>query len=260
MLYTPEELPFVRRVPHGTTAYWVGDEAMSKLDSHRGLRALLGYVDRVLAISPVTFEQASDLFPHKAHRTGTGVTLSRIDAGGATVPPELAAVPGPVVGYAGSLVALRFDVDLFCDTANAMPEATFVLVGPGDHLITDEIRRRTHENVLILGSRPYEALGSYIGAFDVGIVPYKLNDFNLGSDPLKVYEYLALGKPVVSVPLPSVEELGDVVAIARGPEEFAAMIRGALKPDDPVLSRRRRTVAEAHSVERIVDQVAAWLG
>ena len=259
MLYTPEELPFARHLPHGMSAYWVGDEAMSKLDSYPGLRALLSYVDRILAISPVTFEQASDLFPKKVHRTGTGVTLSRLDAAGATVPRELTAMPGPVVGYAGSLVALRFDVALFCATADAIPEATFVLVGPGDPLVTDEIRRRAHANVLILGPRPYEALGSYIGAFDVGIVPYKLNDFNLGSDPLKVYEYLALGKPVVSVPLPSVAELGDVVSIARGPEGFAAGIREALTQDDPELPRRRRKVAESHSVERIVDQLEAWL-
>ncbi len=259
MLYTPEELPFIRRLNHGATAYWVGDEAMFQIDSHAELRALLEYVDLVFAVSPVTFEQVERLYPNKVRRSGTGVALSRFDAARVQVASDLAALPGPIVGYAGAQGSLRFDVELFCAAARATPEATFVLVGPADEVVASDITRRGLGNVLMLGPRPYAELGSYVTAFDVGLVPYLVNDFNLGSDPLKVYEYLALGKPVVSVPLPAVEELGEVVSIAADHELFIVAIRDALLEDRPDLTARRRAVAEAHSVERIVDGLIASL-
>jgi glycosyltransferase involved in cell wall biosynthesis len=161
------------------------------------------------------------------------------------------------VGYAGAQGALRFDVELFCASARAIPEATFVLVGPADHMVASDIARRDLGNVQMLGPRPHAELGSYVTAFDVGIVPYRVNDFNLGSDPIKVYEYLALGKPVVSVPLPAVEELGEIVSIAAGHDQFIAAIRDALLEDRPDMTARRRAVAEAHSVEHIVDGLIA---
>ena len=257
LVYTPQELPFVRRLDHGTTAFWVGDEAMYQVDAYAELRALLEYVDLVFAISPVTFEQVKRVCPSKVRRSGTGVVLSRFDAARVEVASDLATLPGPIVGYAGAQGALRFDVELFCAAARAIPEATFVLVGPADQVVASDIMRRDLRNVLMLGPRPYAELGSYVTAFDVALVPYRVNDFNLGSNPLKVYEYLALGKPVVSVPLPAVEELGEVVSIAAGHDQFIAAIRDALHQDRSDLRTRRRAVAEAHSVERIVDGLIA---
>ena len=257
LVYATQELPFVRRLDHGTTSFWVGDEAMYQVDAHAELSALLEYVDLVFAISPVTFEQVRRVCPSKVRRSGTGVALSRFDAARVEVASDLATLPRPIVGYAGAQGALRFDVELFCAAACAIPEATFVLVGPADQVVSSDITRRNLGNVLMLGPRPYAELGSYVAAFDVGLVPYLVNDFNLGSDPLKVYEYLALGKPVVSVPLPAVEELGEAVSIAAGHDQFIAAIRDALREDRPDMSTRRRAVAEAHSVEHIVDGLIA---
>jgi glycosyltransferase involved in cell wall biosynthesis len=87
-------------------------------------------------------------------------------------------------------------------------------------------------------------------------VPYLLNIFNIESDPLKVYEYLAAGKAVVSVPLPAVEELGDAVLIAHDTPEFVTQIRRAIDHGSPSDVELRRAVAAQHSAENIAGRLA----
>ena len=97
---------------------------------------------------------------------------------------------------------------------------------------------------------------------DVGLVPYGISRFNIGSFPLKTLEYLAAGLPVVSTPLPGVEWLAsDDVRVADGPEAFSAAVRSVLgagrtESDD----RRRREFAAAHSWDRRAAAFAEALG
>jgi glycosyltransferase involved in cell wall biosynthesis len=163
----------------------------------------------------------------------------------------------------GSVNSERFDTELLLASARAIPDATFVLVGPIERGIADRLEAQGPVNVHVLGARPYEDMPRYVSAFDVGVVPYLLNDFNAGADPIKVYEYLAMGKPVVSVAIPAVEELGMVVTIAHSEDGFIEGIRAALRDreDAPAESRRaesrRAEVARGHSAEVIADRLIA---
>ena len=89
------------------------------------------------------------------------------------------------------------------------------------------------------GAQPYESLPAWAKAFDVAFIPYRLNQQVRNANPLKLREYLATGKPVVSVPTPEIERFGDVVRIAPDREAFLAAIEAALA-DDSAEQRARR--------------------
>ncbi len=139
------------------------------------------------------------------------------------MPPELAQVPKPVLGFFG-LLAEWIDWPLVRYVADQFPHGTVVLVGQPK---ADLSALKGAPNIRILGRRPYARLPSFCKAFDVALLPFAVNELTLASNPLKVREYLAAGLPVVSTPIPEVESLG-LCHIARTKEEFVNAIRAAL--------------------------------
>lgn len=178
----------------------------------------------------------------------------------ATVRPEpddVKTIPRPRIGFVGN-IAEWVDVDLVHGLADSHREWHFVFVG--DYLA--DRPRPTSDNMHWLGYRPYEKVPDYVQSFDACIIPFHDNQLTQSVDPLKLYEYLAAGKPVISTPLPRSSEFSDVVAVAQGTDEFAAAINGALHDDDD-LRQRRIAVVRAHSwnerVKSIVDLVRKHL-
>ena len=152
---------------------------------------------------------------------------------------ELDKLTRPIIGYVGAIDEW-FDFELLWYLARNRPNWNFVLVGP--------VRTRFRKpedlgNVLFLGERRYDELPNYTAGFDCCIVPHKLTTFRLFSDPLKVYEYIAAGKPVVSVPIPSVERFGELVSIARDRRSFLTAIERELESDSPAKAERRKEAA-----------------
>ena len=136
-------------------------------------------------------------------------------------------LPHPVVGFFGSIGGW-VDVDLLVYLAGARPEWTFLLIG----LVSADVRElRKYRNVIFAGVQPYESLPEWAKAFDVAILPYRLNQGSINANPLKLREYLATGKPVVAVSTPEVERFAHCVRIARSPDEFLARIEEALTQD-----------------------------
>ncbi len=154
----------------------------------------------------------------------------------------------PVAGLIGTLSG-RIDVGLL----EALPGAglSVLLVGgrpAGADGALDRLLAR--DQVTWVGAQPFDQLPGYLRVMDVGLVPYSSNDpFNRASSPLKVLEYLAAGRPVVSTDLPAVRALDtDLVTIAEGPERFAAAVaEAAATADDPELIARRQAFAGRHS-------------
>ncbi len=178
---------------------------------------------------------------------------------GTRVAAEVAALPRPVIGYMG-LVEHWLDLDLIAAIAAARPAWSLVLVG---RPAVDPATLPRLPNVRLLGARPYGRLPEYVKGFDVALMPYRLNDQVLRSNPIKLREYLAAGRPVVSVPVPEVERFAEVVRLARGPEAFVAAIEAALAEDDPAARRRRseyvRPMSWEACAERALDRVEAAL-
>jgi hypothetical protein len=84
-------------------------------------------------------------------------------------------------------------------------------------------------NIVYLGRRPYETLPAYGKAFTAAIIPYRLTRQVLHSNPIKLREYLAMGRPIVSVSAPEIDKFADWVAIARTREEYLARLDEAIE-------------------------------
>lgn len=146
------------------------------------------------------------------------------------LPADMAVIPGPVIGFIGAISSYKLDFPLIHEIAKANPDLSFVFVGEvgeGDpRTNVDNITSRP--NVYLLGGRDYLTLPSYLKAFDVAILPNHINDYTRSMFPMKFFEYLAAGKPVVATQLPALAEYGDVAALVSTPAAFAEAIREAL--------------------------------
>lgn len=182
---------------------------------------------------------------------GVDVDLfSRANDPATSLPPELVGIRKPVVGYFGSLHEW-IDIELLAWLARERPNWTFLLVG---HAAADVSSLRALANVRLPGPQPYRSLPSWAKAFDVAIIPYRQNQQVQNANPLKLREYLATGKPIVSVPNPEVLKFSDWVRIAHGREEFLAHIDAALANDSPeATAARMAVVADQTWDRRLVD-------
>lgn len=210
-------------------------------------RALLGMAD-------ATFASAKELYDRKSHNAAGMVFVPNgadvkhfAQAREESLPlaSEVANLSGPVVGYIGA-ISQWLDQDMLLALAEKHPQWSLVLVGPAD---TDVSRLKSLPNVHLLGKKDYQELPRYLKAFDVAVIPFKINDLTTGVNPVKLYEYLAAGKPVVSSKLPEVLPFAPTVRLASSPEEFVAQVEQALADDNPAAVAQRVALAEENSWE-----------
>lgn len=165
------------------------------------------------------------------------------------VPADIASLSGPVVGFFG-LIERFIDLDLIDHLAAQRPGWHFVLIGRVA-VPEGEVPRRA--NIHYLGRRPYEELPAYGKRFDAAIIPYRAGDWSYHANPIKLREYLAMGKPVVAVDTPQMRQFADVVTIARDRDEFLAGLDAALaSPGD--IERRLARVRQS-GWDRRADEV-----
>ena len=174
------------------------------------------------------------------------------------LPPEAAAWRHPVLGYTGTVHPDRVDVDLLEQVAHAFPCGMVALVGPMLLPEAEQARLRAAGNVVMMGSVPYSRVPDYMRAFDVCITPHRMTDFTESLNPIKLWEYLAAGKPVVSTDVAGFREYPDLVKIVRDAEGFVEAVGAALE-EDVALAAMRQGVAAAHSWEARLDEVVKVL-
>lgn len=148
------------------------------------------------------------------------------------------------VGYAGSL-DFWFDVDIIRSAAERRPDWNFMLFGRVESSEIYELRKLA--NVRLMGEVPYSTLRYHFASIDVCVIPFRISPLTLATNPLKLYEYFACGHPVVSSPLPEVQEYGKLVYFASDAEEFIAQLEEAMEEDNPRTAVERRLVAERES-------------
>lgn len=164
-------------------------------------------------------------------------------------PADLGRMPHPIIGYYGA-IADWFDADLVAAAARAHPEWSFVLVGSTFN--SDLSVLKALANVHLFGEQPYELLPGFLHAFDVATIPFRLTSLIEATNPVKFYEYLSAGKPVVSVPLPELvpHAANDLVTLASDAVSFVHAIERVLEEDSAELATRRQEFARANTWEQ----------
>jgi glycosyltransferase involved in cell wall biosynthesis len=180
--------------------------------------------------------------------------------GGERGKPEPSGKPdnpdNPIIGFFG-LIERWIDLDLVAYLAAARPGWTFLMIG---RLAVPEAEVPKLPNLVFVGQRPYESLPAYGKAFRAAIIPYRLTRQVLHANPIKLREYLAMGRPIVSVSTPEIDRFAEVVSIARTREEFLAALDRAVEVGlSPEQVRRHTALAATMTWNARLEAVAAHL-
>lgn len=172
---------------------------------------------------------------------------------------EMQAIPQPIIGFLGT-IQYWVDFDLLRFLAIERPQWSFVLIGPKGRLARVE-KIENLPNVYLLGRKRYEDLPFYLKAFNVCLNPYVVDTTAMNCSPLKLYEYLATGKPVVSVDMPEARKFDGSVRIGQDYQEILRLLEYAITQEEEnqeVIAARIRAV-EQHSWHSRYQQLEAAL-
>jgi len=166
---------------------------------------------------------------------------------------ELAGISGPVAGYFGTLTPYN-DIELLLWCARNLPNVSFVLAGQitgGDY---SELQRL--DNVHFLSQLPYEKIPQLCTSFDVCMLAWRMSRWIESCNPLKMFEYMASGKPIVSVTIKEAMLYSDVISVAHDKEEFCKAILWELRNDTVERKYRRIEIAGNHSWDNQVEKIS----
>jgi glycosyltransferase involved in cell wall biosynthesis len=218
--------------------------------------------DLVFASSAPLAERLAQVSDHVVAMTNVADTERFAGAlGDGPVDPGIAALPHPRIVFTGAIVRTKLNFELLVALARARPDWSIALVGPigpGDPS-TDVSALRREPNVHLLGKRRYEELPDVLRGADAALIPYDINELTASIFPMKVYEYLAAGLPVVTTPLPSLAGVEGIVTAADA-EATVAALEELLEADGPEARADRSRLAESHSWENRLDEIAEALG
>lgn len=260
-LYNPELGPLIGRFNEQLSVYHCIDEFTAGTQGRKRAvitaleTELLHRVDIVFANSPPSYEAKRRLNPH-TYRIPSAADVEHF-ARDIPIHPAIANLPRPRIGYIGHINE-RLDYAVLEYLAHTQPSWSLVFVGDTHPWRPDAppLRRlRAFPNVHFLGQYPFSEIPALVKGMDVCLLPYVADERGYYRSPLKLYEYLAAGKPVVSTDHPEAREQGEVVYIAATPEAFAGRIAQALAEDDEERRRRRIAVAWENSWDRRVDEM-----
>ncbi len=260
--YSPTSCDAVDKIHHSALVY----DCVDRHSAYKGMIdvATVDGMERDLA------SKANQVF---ATASGLAETLSKYNAGtvmlpngvkfehfnsaaggNLPIPEDVKDLPRPIIGFSGMLQEC-IDYDAVEEIAKKRPDWSVVLVGgtlPGVNL--DYLKK--YPNIHFLGMKPYGEMPAYIGAFDVCLNVFRSGDLSKDVSPLKFFEYLASGKPVVSTPQPDqVLDYADSVYIAHKTENMVEECEKALSEPDDAKEKLRIAYGEACSWEARVGQM-----
>jgi teichuronic acid biosynthesis glycosyltransferase TuaH len=171
------------------------------------------------------------------------------------VPYDIKAVRAPIIGYVGAIISTRLDEQIIRLIATSHENWNIVLVGPEDDIF---LKSSLHQlpNVMFTGRKDLKQLPAYVKSFDVCINPQLINMLTIGNYPLKVDEYLAMGKPVVATRTKTMELFSEYTYLAEKREEYPSLIEKALREDSGDKQSKRISYANTHTWENSVEELS----
>ncbi|MFL5814984.1 MAG: glycosyltransferase family 1 protein [Bdellovibrionia bacterium] len=233
--YTPMAMPFTRHLTPSAVVY----DCMDELSLFKGAHPeLLNYENELLDLADIVFTGGHSLYEFKKDRHPNVHSFpSSIDyhhffqarSSAMTDPEDQRNIPRPRMGFFG-VIDERMDINLLAGVAKARPDWQFVILGPVVKINPDSLPR--YENIHYLGQKSYAELPSYIGGWDVALMPFAKNESTRFISPTKTPEYLAAGRPVVSTSIRDVVRPygeNELVFIADTLDDYVRAIESALE-------------------------------
>lgn len=155
-----------------------------------------------------------------------------------------------IIGYFGA-IAEWFDTELVKRVSRYFPNHTILLVGRDTCGAKEKLFGCP--NVIFVGEVSYEDLPSYVHAFDVCMIPFKISPLTLATNPVKAYECMSAGKPLVSVDLPELREFGSLVYTSETEDQFVDHLCSALAETDSRFHAQRQAFAAEQTWSRRVE-------
>lgn len=259
----PSMVHLVDKFDAAVTIYHVVDAytAYSRVDSETKRKLLKAddemtrKVDLVFVVSKKLSERRIKINLN-THIIPNGVDFKRFDdieKSDNPPPSDLEKLPKPIIGYSG-LIGVYIDLEIFKRISETYPELSIVIVGEkgnGPHVrVFDKLIQK--KNIHYLGNKKIEELPHYLKAFDVCLVPYCETEQVIYSSSLKMYDYLAFGKPIVSTSFPTSRQLKEYVYLSRTKVEFVDNIARALSENGQKKIELRKRYASFNTWEHRV--------
>ena len=154
------------------------------------------------------------------------------------IPPEMQQIPHPILGFYGNIDEHTTDISLVEKVACLLKDFSIVLVGNSSLNLSSLASRR---NVYLLGQKPYDQIPHYAKCFDVCFMPWQQNEWIQACNPIKLKEYLALGKPIVSTPFKELGSYDGLVMVAPDAASFADAVIKTFRQNCPELISQRQS-------------------
>lgn len=260
----PEFGPALSCFPFDLSCYHIDDDySFSEVEvpPNPVETSLIADVSQVFIHSPGLLEKKGAINPNTTF-VPNGVDFAAY-ANPAPEPSDLTIIPHPRILYTG-YIKKQLDWPLLLDLARRHREWSFVFIGPeSPH---PEIRSTIQEissyrNVYFLGTKAAWTLAAYPQHCEACIMPYRVDTYTNNIYPLKLHEYLASGRPVISVPIRTLRDFSKVVALASGVDEWSNALARALEPAAacPEAAAARQKIAREYDWNILADKIAQTL-
>jgi glycosyltransferase involved in cell wall biosynthesis len=245
-LPTPLAVQLVRKLrPDRLVYHCIDDMARNLAGAASGLGGaedwLVRHADHVFATSQELYSERKAKNSHTTYLPEAADIAPFMQLG--PEPDDLIGLPHPRICFFGTL-DLRIDQTLLIRVADAYPAASIVLIGPTR---CDLGRLRRRHNIHFMGFRPHDALPAYLHHMNLFIIPYQITPYTVNVHPVKTYEALVTGKPLVTTDLPELRPYAPAVTVARDEGAFLAGIASGLTETDPGLAGQRREIARQNT-------------
>jgi glycosyltransferase involved in cell wall biosynthesis len=210
----------------------------------------------IVITTSASLQASKSPFNPRTHLVTHGVDydhFARATLPDTTVPDDIRGIPKPIFGFYG-LIQHWVDVAMVAEVARRRPAWSFVMIGEA---LKDVGPYRHLPNLHFLGRKPYASLPGYAKAFDLGLIPFELNELTRNVNPIKLREYLSAGLPVVSTPLPEVVRYGDYVYLASNADEFESACARAIGEDNPERRAARQAAMTRETWVAKVEELSA---
>jgi glycosyltransferase involved in cell wall biosynthesis len=237
------------------------DDFVAEKKNQRRQRTMLAFENQLIERADIIFASSRALYDrHIRINTNTYLLPSGVDERfikqglenkTIRLPEDISSIPNPRIGVLG-LFGEKLDTQLIEYIAGLKQDWSIILIGPV--LLRKILNLSKYKNVYFLGMKNKEEIPLYIRALDVCLIPYKLNDFTKAVSPLKLFEYLALGKPVVATTLPDLEEYNGLIKIAAAKEDFARCINDCLEERQEAIVEARIRIASENTWDKRLEK------